>query len=117
MYPFPGISLTKKTQYMASMTTVSEVINRLKKEGYTEDFNLRENCLECQGNMLQVFPEEFVVDKNYRFEGQSDPADSAIVYAISSDKYNLKGTLVNGYGLYSDNMVDAMVQALKERNP
>lgn len=97
------------------MTTVSEIINKLKNEGYTEDFNLRENCLECQGNFLQVFPDEFVVDRHYRFEGISDPGDEAIVYAISSPKYNLKGTVVNGYGMYSDNMVDDMVKALKEK--
>jgi hypothetical protein len=100
---------------MDTMTTVSEIINKLKKEGYTEDFNLKENCLECQGNFLQVYPDEFVVDRHFRFEGISDPGDEAIVYAISSPKYNLKGTVVNGYGMYSDNMVDEMVKALKEK--
>lgn len=38
------------------MTTLSEVLNQLKKQGYTEDFNLHENCLKSQGNMVQVSP-------------------------------------------------------------
>src|SRR5690606_27899280 len=42
--------------------------------------------------------------------------DEAIVYAISSDKHNIKGTLVNGYGIYADKLADEMIQALRE-NP
>lgn len=100
---------------MDTMTTLSEIINKLKKEGYTEDFNLEENCLACHGNIVQVFPDEFAVDRHFRFEGLSDPADEAVVYAISSIKYNLKGTLVNGYGMYSDAIADEMIKALKEK--
>ena len=80
---------------MGPMNTVTEVLEKLKKDGYTIDFNLRTNCLECADNSLQIHPEDFVVDKFYRFEGESDPGDEAIVYAISSTKHNLKGTLVN----------------------
>lgn len=100
---------------METMTTLSEITNKLKKEGYTEDFNLKDNCLECAGNALQIFPEEFVVDKHYRFEGISDPADEAVVYAVSSAKYNLKGMVVNGYGIYSEATTDAMMKTLEEK--
>jgi len=100
---------------MEPMKTVSEVINHLKKEGYIVDFNLKENCLECHGNYLQIFPDEFVINKSYRFEGPSDPADEAIVYAISSSKYNVKGILVNGYGVYSETINDEMIRALKKK--
>lgn len=100
---------------MQPMTTVSEVINHLKIEGYIVDFNLKENCLECHGNYLQIFPDEFVIDKSYRFEGPSDPADEAVVYAISSAKHNVKGTLVNGYGVYSETLTNEMIQALKKK--
>ncbi|GAB2699335.1 hypothetical protein GCM10011495_14860 [Hymenobacter frigidus] len=100
---------------MDTMTTLSEITTKLKNEGYIEDFNLKESCLECPANVMQIFPHEFVVDKHYRFEGASDPADAAVVYAISSPKYHLKGILVNGYGMYSDTLTDDMVKALKEK--
>lgn len=100
---------------MKPMTTLSEVLDNLKNEGYVTDFNLRDNCLVCHGNELQLHPEDFVVDRHYRFEGDTDPGDQAIVYAISSDKYNVRGTLVNGYGIYSDEMSNAMMAALQER--
>lgn len=99
---------------MNEMTTLSRVLTVLKERGYTEDFNLTDTCLVCHGNSLQVFPDEFVVDKHYRFEGASDPGDEAIVYAISSTKHDIKGVLVNGYGVYSDKVSDKMIKALRE---
>lgn len=99
---------------MNEMTTVSRVLSVLKERGYTEDFNLTDTCLSCHANALQLYPNEFVVDKHYRFEGLSDPGDEAIVYAISSVKHDIKGTLVNGYGIYSEKVSDEMIQALKE---
>ena len=100
---------------MDTMTTLSEITNMLKEKGYNIDFNLKESCMECSGNYLKIFPGEFVIDKHYRFEGISDPADEAIVYAISSPKYNLKGVLVNGYGISSDEIADEMIKALGEK--
>jgi quercetin dioxygenase-like cupin family protein len=105
---------------MNEMTTVSRVLTVLQERGYTEDFNLTDTCLVCRGNSLKLFPHEFVVDKHYRFEGPSDPGDEAIVYAISSTKHDVKGVLVNAYGMYSDKISDDMIEALKEnysRNP
>lgn len=97
------------------MSTVTEILNKLKEQGYTIDFNLANNCLVCHGNSLHIHPEEFVVDKHYRFEGATDPGDEAIVYAISSTKHNIKGTLINGYGISSDPATDNMIAALKEK--
>ena len=100
---------------MNTMSTLSEVLNKLIEHGYTVDFNLTDNCLVCHGNLLRIHPEEFVVDKHYRFEGETDPGDEAILYAISSDKHNIKGTLVNGYGTSSDPTTDKIIAALKEK--
>ncbi|MBC7569682.1 MAG: phosphoribosylpyrophosphate synthetase [Spirosoma sp.] len=97
---------------MNTMTTLSEITNLLKARGYTTDFNLKENYLECDGNLLKIYPGEFVIDKQYRFEGPSDPGDEAIVYAISSQKHDVRGVLVNGYGTSSSSITDEMLKAL-----
>jgi hypothetical protein len=47
----------------------------------------------------------------YRFEGDSNPDDSSIVYAISSNT-GLKGTLVDAYGAYSENLNFDMAKKL-----
>ena len=95
--------------------TLSETMNELRIEGYTEDFNLHQNCLECRNGEFKVFASEFKVDKNFRFEGVSNPSDSAILYAISSDSKNLKGVLVNAYGIYSEPLTDEMLDKLEVR--
>jgi hypothetical protein len=42
----------------------------------------------------------------------TDPANEAILYAISSLK-GKKGILINGYGIYSDPITDEMIAKLK----
>jgi hypothetical protein len=98
---------------MEAMTTVTEVIAHLRENGYVEDFNLQQNCLVCRQDEFKVFHDEFVIDKVYRFEGNSDPGDEATVYAISCPKYDIKGVLVNGAGIYSDPITDQMLNSLQ----
>lgn len=100
---------------MEPYVTLSGTMNELRKEGYLEDFNLQQNCLECRNGQFKVFVDEFKVDKFFRFEGDSNPSDAAILYAISSDKHDLRGVLVNAYGIYSDTVTDEMLQKLEIR--
>lgn len=94
---------------MYTYDTVSGAINGLKKRGFGIDFNLAENCIIC--NEGEFSPENFEIVEVYRFEGNSDPADEAVVYAIESDKGH-KGVLVNGYGISADAMSSKMVKKL-----
>ena len=113
--PAPSFSF-KTPARMDSMTTLSQTLYTLKKEGYTQDFNLKLNYLEGRRYAIQVFAADFVVDKYFRFEGDSDPDDEAVVYAISSARLQVKGTLVNAYGLYSDNVVGELIKALRNKS-
>lgn len=90
-----------------------EAIHGLRSKGYVEDFNLKQNCLECRNGQYKVFHDEFEMDSYYRFEGDTDPSESSIIYAISSPKYDLKGILINGYGIYSEPITDEMLAKLK----
>ena len=92
--------------------TLSETITDLRTAGYTEDFNLQQHCLTCRDGQYQVFADEFVIDQAFRFDDNTDPADEAILYAIHSDTHGLKGVLVNGYGIYSEPLTDAMANKL-----
>lgn len=94
---------------MYQYDSVAHAINELRKKGYTEDFNLKENCLIC--NTLQFNPDDFEIREVVRFEGNSDPGDEAIVYGIES-KSGLKGVLVNGYGYSSEPMGEEIAKKL-----
>lgn len=102
-------------KHIGEMTSLSEVINALVKQGYTLDFNLKSSQLSGGENPIQEFPEQFLIDRYYRFEGESDPDDEAIVYAISSVDGKIKGFLVNGYGTSSENCGDEVIKQLKNR--
>lgn len=94
--------------------TVSEAVKGLKQRGYTLDFNLKENCLVCHDDTLtsSVFDiNDFEIVEAYRFEGNSDPADEAAVYAIESNKGD-KGVLVTGYGTSAEGMSADMAKKL-----
>ena len=90
-----------------------EAIDGLRKEGYTEDFNLEQQCLSCRDGQFKLFHDEFMIDKYFRFDVSSDAADQSIIYAISSHKHELKGILINAYGLYSEPLTNEMLKKLQ----
>jgi len=79
--------------------TISEAINQLKKQGYILDFNLIQNRLKA--GEREYAADEFEIVDLYRYEGASDPADEATVYALATPS-GLKGILVSGYGISAD---------------
>lgn len=95
-----------------SYDTLSGALNGLKQRGYTEDFNLKENCIICATKPLELKPEEFDIEEVHRFEGMSNPDDNSVVYAISSS-YGVKGVLVDAYGAYAEAITPEMAQKLR----
>lgn len=96
--------------------TLSEAINKLIGLGYTHDFNIKDECIVCHRTHIILSPDDFQIDQVYRFEGDSDPEYQSILYAISSTKYNVKGTLVNGYGISSDEFSSKLIEKLNTHN-
>ncbi|WP_366944301.1 phosphoribosylpyrophosphate synthetase [uncultured Aquimarina sp.] len=95
--------------------TLSEAITDLQNKGYSEDLNLRNDCLECKALDYKIHADQFEVDEMHRFEGDSNPDDSSILFAISSKTFELKGLLVDAYGVYADPLNIEMIQKLKYR--
>ena len=103
----------RKPTMQIPMAPLSVVLERLKERGYTEDFNLKSDGIDRGQGDLRLSAADFNIDEYYRFEGSSDPGDSAIVYAISSEKYGIKGVMVNAYGIYADPLTDEMLEKLR----
>ncbi|EQA35884.1 hypothetical protein LEP1GSC047_0260 [Leptospira inadai serovar Lyme str. 10] len=100
---------------MHSYETISDAISGLKAEGYSEDFNLLWN-MHRKDSEIYTSPQNFKVDKFYRFEGSTDPADEAILYAISSSESPHKGILVDGYGISADEGTGELVSRLMKKS-
>ena len=98
---------------MYSYDTLSEAVNDLRNRGFTVDFNLQENCLVCHNDKFNI--EDFEVAEVYRFEGNTDPADEAIVFGIES-KTGVRGLLVSGYGISAEGMSAEMARKLSLHN-
>jgi len=88
--------------------TVTEAIEQLKSQGYTLDLNLKEN--QFVAGEQQYPADEFEIVDLYRYEGLSDPADEATVYALASAS-GIKGIFVSGYGISTD---DESTETLKQ---
>jgi hypothetical protein len=101
---------------MKAYTTLTEAINDLIQQGYISNFNTNSDCIECPSNHLKLKPNEFEVDSVYRFQEMSDVDNESILYAISSSENDVKGLLVNAYGIYADTHSAELVAKLNKRN-
>lgn len=96
-------------------SSLSEAINELTKKGYTYNFNLKNDTIECQSNDIVLQIDEFEVDGIFRFQEMSDVDNESILYTISSVKNNMKGLLVNSYSVYSTSVSPKMLTKLHKR--
>ena len=98
---------------MKNYDTVTEAVSDLQKRGYTEDFVPHEKGILHVDKNYSLNPDDFKIDEVHRFEGETDPADETIVYAISSLHDDSRGILVNAYGMYSESWSNEMIAKLK----
>lgn len=97
---------------MKNYSTLSEAVNDLTKKGYTVNFNIKHDCIECAENNLQLQPDEFEIDEVHRFQEMSDVDNESILYAISSSNNSMKGLLVNAYSIYADSASTKLIEKL-----
>ncbi|WP_452221213.1 phosphoribosylpyrophosphate synthetase [Lacinutrix salivirga] len=97
---------------MGKYSSLSVAINDLTEKGYTYNFNMKEEFIECAEIQCQLQPDEFNIDEKYRFEEMSDVDNESVLYAISSKDGKIKGLLVNAYGIYADYASFKLVQKL-----
>ena len=82
-------------------STVSEALDNLNEMGFTYDFNIHDEDIIKN-------PHEYQIKHIYRYEGNSDPGDEAVVYGIKSSSRK-KGVFVAGF---SANLQSNVAQTL-----
>ncbi len=97
---------------MNSYDTVTEAVKDLKERGYTIDFNIAFDKLICSDKKICLKPDEFEIVESHRFEGDSNPDDEDVVYAVESKEGNIKGTITSAFGLYADPASNRIIQKL-----
>jgi hypothetical protein len=91
------------------MKTLASVLNKIVKDGYEENFKVTDNGLQSLETDKTYKPENVHIVNFYRFEGASDPSDSAILYVIETTD-GAKGSLTDAYGMYADPEIDKFIK-------
>ncbi len=97
---------------MENYETVVGALQGLKAKGYTLDFNICFDNIKCEQHTYCLNPNEFEITEVHRFEGETNPSDEDVVYAIQSRDASIKGTITSAYGMYADSMSNEMIQKL-----
>jgi hypothetical protein len=100
---------------MKKYTSLVEAIDDLRDRGFNNDFNLRENGIECTRLQMQLHPEDFEIVEMHRFEGATDPDDNSVIYAIEG-KDGVNGILVDAYGMYANPVSTALLAKLQVKH-
>ena len=87
-----------------SYKTVTEALQELAKRGFTGSFTIEQDGLHSMttGNILR--PTDVTIVEYHRFEGESNPDDMSVVYALEC-KDGSKGILIDAYGAYADPVI------------
>ena len=95
-----------------NMTDMEKCLNKLESEGYTDQYRVENGKLCDLTNNKKYKAKDVKAVNFYRFEGISNPDDMSILYAIETSD-GRKGTLVDAYGLYSDDDTGAFMNQIE----
>ena len=85
---------------ITEMTTLSSILEKLRIRKQDNEFIMTEAGFTSPAGKLYN-PEDLTIIKTYRFEGDSDPSDSSILYLIEAND-GLVGYSIDAYGVYSN---------------
>ncbi|PLK45743.1 hypothetical protein C0V77_04610 [Emticicia sp. TH156] len=88
------------------MTTMVTILDKLAKKGYDKEFRWAAQGFHISDSDKYYQPEELEIIKTYRFEGESSPSESSIIYIIES-KDGTIGYTIDAYGAYSNHEDEA----------
>jgi len=85
-------------------STVSEALEDLNKNGFVNDFNL-------QDENIKKNPHNYEIEHVYRYEGDTDPGEEAVVYGIVSNS-GQRGVYVAGFSANSESEAASVLAKL-----
>lgn len=89
--------------------TLSEAVNFLTKEGFTDDFKAGDEHINALYSRNSYAPSDLKVVGSYRFEGMTNPQDQSILLALEASD-GVKGTLTVSYSAEHNQNMDLIRQ-------
>src|SRR5579871_1925875 len=94
------LSLIRYFMVQTQMSTLSSILEKLRLKKMDNEFRWTpEGFTANKGKAYQ--PEELKIIRVFRFEGDSDPSDSSVLYIIEAND-GLVGYSIDAYGIYSN---------------
>lgn len=95
---------------------MSKKLKELEKEGFNDQFKfIQDKGLQSTSSHETYQPGDLQIIDEFRFEGESNPSDMSILYAIRA-KDGTKGTLVNAYGTYADDELGEFIKSVEDKS-
>lgn len=94
------------------MDTISTVLNKLKLKMQDNEFVVNKSGLVTLKGKLYS-PHDIQIIKTYRFEGESDPADEAIIYLVKAND-GVIGYSLDAYGVYTNHTNDGYADLIRK---
>ena len=82
------------------MSTLSSVLEKLRLKKIDNEFRWGDGVF-TGNNGNAYLSEDLKIIKVYRFEGESDPGDSSVLYILEASN-GLIGYSIDAYGIYSN---------------
>ena len=102
--------LQKMKEYRDPLT---EKLAELEQQGYQADFKLEDGKLKVVDGEQSFSADELTIKEDFRFEGESNPDDLSILYALEA-KDGTKGTVVHAYGPDANDKISEFMKGVKE---
>lgn len=93
--------------------TMVEAVEALKKRGFSQNMSVNEDGKLALTDGKTFPPDEVTLVEYHRFEGETNPSDSSIVYAVESTS-GAKGTVVDSYGAEGSEITSKFMNKVKQ---
>jgi hypothetical protein len=96
-------------------STLTDALKSLHERGFTDTFIAREDGLHAKHSGRMITPADVTIVEYHRFEGETNPDDMSVVYAIECSN-GLKGTIIDAYGAYANPLLSDFLRNVPIKN-
>lgn len=93
------------------MNTLTETIEKFRAKQFIHDFNIKDNLLISPDTNESFKPEDVMIERTGRYEGDSNPDDMSIIYGITANS-GTQGILIDAYGTYANPKISEFIKSV-----
>ncbi|HMS63716.1 MAG TPA: phosphoribosylpyrophosphate synthetase [Ignavibacteria bacterium] len=89
--------------------TLSGTIEKFRSKEFIHDFYIQGDYLKCNDTNEKFKSDEVIINRINRYEGDSNPDDASIIYAITT-KSGTQGILIDAFGVYANSRISEFIK-------